>query len=304
MAAELHLDHGPVTWPAILVHGGAGAYERLAASDVALIGAIEAAVEVGWAILAGGTADPVAAVVAAVRYLEHDGGFNAGRGSVPATDGTVEMDAAVMDQSGRAGAVACVTRHSPILAAKAVFALGGPVLLAGPHADHFAASRGVPVIEPVHARRESVADPPPLAEPLSTEGTVGAVAVSGDGRFAAATSTGGRSGQLPGRVGDTPIPGAGLWAEPGCALAATGAGEAFLVAGFSRLVAERHLAGERLDEALTAGLEAVQRYRGQGGGGQGGGIALGRDRTWAAAFNTRAMARGLRHGAGRRSSVL
>jgi beta-aspartyl-peptidase (threonine type) len=299
MPGDLHLDHGPVTWPAILVHGGAGAYEGLGASHVALIGSIEAAVDVGWAMLAGGAADPVAAVVAAVRFLEQDGGFNAGRGSVPATDGTIEMDAAVMDQTGRAGAVACVTRHSPVLAAKAVFSLGGPVLLAGPNADYFAASRGVPVIEPVHERRESGADPPPLVGPLSTEGTVGAVAVSGDGSFAVATSTGGRPGQLPGRVGDTPIPGAGLWAEPGCALAATGAGEAFLLAGFSRLAVARHLAGEPLPDALTAGLEAVKQY-----GGQGGGIALGRDRTWAAAFNTRAMARGLCHGGGRRASVL
>ena len=302
MPSDVHRDHGPVTWPTIVVHGGAGTYERLGTSNGVLTGAIEAAIEAavdaGWALLADEPGDPLAAVVAAVRFLEYDGGFNAGRGSVPTGDGTVEMDGAVMDQTGRAGGVACITRHSAVLAATEVFGLDGPVLLAGPNADEFAASHGVPVIELLHARREGVADPPALEGPLSTEGTVGAVAVNAEGRFAVAASTGGRPGQMPGRVGDTPIPGAGLWAQPGCAVAATGAGEAFLLAGFSRLAAERHVAGDYLDEALSAGLAAVNRY-----GGQGGGIGLGRDRTWAAAFDTRAMARGLRHAGGRTTSV-
>ena len=158
---------------------------------------------------------------------------------------------------------------------------GGPLILAGPNADGFAALHGVP--------RLVAGDP----AGLSDEGTVGAVAVGKDGRFAAASSTGGRAGQLPGRVGDTPIPGAGLWAQPGCAVSATGVGEAFVLAGFSRLVASRIESGEDLPLALRSGLEAVDAC-----GGSGGGIALGPDRSWAAAFSTAAMARGVRHAAG------
>jgi isoaspartyl peptidase/L-asparaginase-like protein (Ntn-hydrolase superfamily) len=285
MASTLRVEHGPVRWPAIVVHGGAGTYSRLCeggdTADVlaAELGhALAASLDAGWAALVGGSG-PVAAVVAAVAYLENTGAFNAGRGSVPTTAGTVEMDAAAMDDSGRAGAVACIQWHSPIRAAEAVLRRGGPVLMAGPNADAFAASAGVPLLDAVGAARAE-----------NDEGTVGAVAVSADGRVAAASSTGGRAGQLPGRVGDTPVPGAGLWAQPGCAVSVTGIGEAILLAGFSRLVANRQAAGHALTAALEAGLEEVERY-----GGVGGGIALSGDGTWAAAFTTKAMARGVRH---------
>jgi isoaspartyl peptidase/L-asparaginase-like protein (Ntn-hydrolase superfamily) len=231
-------------------------------------------------------------VVAAVTHLEDHGWFNAGLGSVPTTAGTVEMDAALMDDTGRAGAVACIGWHAPIQAAEAVFRHGGPVLVVGPNADTFAARCQVPTLNPAGIDGA-------LRVEGSEQGTVGAVAVSADGRFAAATSTGGRAGQLPGRVGDTPIPGAGLWAQPGCAVAATGTGEAFILAGFSRLVATRHRTGDGLAEGLRAGLEAVGSY-----GGEGGGIVLGCDHTWAAAFTTRAMARGMRHAAGRHTTVV
>lgn len=305
MSGTLHLDHGTLDWPAIVVHGGAGTYQRLTDDtpglSARLTASVDAAVDAGWEVLArpGDAGDPLVAVIAAVASLEADGGFNAGRGSVPTTGGSVEMDAGVMEQTGRSGAVACITGHSPVRAAEAVLSLGGPVLLAGPNADAFASSRGVPRLEPLHAGRGAVADPTPMEGPVSPEGTVGAVAVSADGRFAAATSTGGRSGQIPGRVGDTPIPGAGFWAQPGCAVSATGAGEAFLMAGFCRLVGVRHAAGDPLTGALSSALDAVAGY-----GGDGGGIALGRDRTWAAAFNTRGMARGVRHAGGRRSRLL
>jgi isoaspartyl peptidase/L-asparaginase-like protein (Ntn-hydrolase superfamily) len=284
-----------VTWPALVVHGGAGRYAQLqapgaeAAELARRVGAsLEAAVDAGWPHLTGGDPDPVQAVVAAVAALEQDGGFNAGRGSVPTSSGAVEMDAAVVDDRGQAGGVACVTEHVPIKAAEAVFRLNGPVLLAGPNADRFAASMGTPTIGPIGAE-----------VPLSTEGTVGAVAVTANGRFAAASSTGGRAGQLPGRVGDTPIPGAGLWAVDGCAVAATGAGEAFLLGGFSRAVAQHHMAGMPLPEALQISLLAVARY-----GGDGGAIALSADRTWAAVFDTAAMARSVRHAGGRQTVVL
>jgi isoaspartyl peptidase/L-asparaginase-like protein (Ntn-hydrolase superfamily) len=305
MASALRVDHGSVTWPAILVHGGAGAYARVVDSGVEADGlvagieaALAAAVDAGWNALTR-DAGPLAAVVTAVTYLEDHGGFNAGRGSVPTTAGSVEMDAAVMDDTGRAGAVACISWHSPIRAAEAVLHHGGPLLIVGPNADVFAGTADVPTLNPAGIGSAQISDPAPLTSRPSDLGTVGAVAVSAEGRFAAGTSTGGRAGQLPGRVGDTPIPGAGLWARPGCGVSATGTGEAFILAGFSRLVAERHAAGENLSEALRLALEAVGGY-----GGSGGGIALGADRTWAAAFTSRAMARGIRHAEGRRTAVL
>ena len=304
MAPNVQFDHGPVLWPAIVVHGGAGTYERLSADTAgsrqleAELGAgVRAALDVGWTALGGG--DPVEAVVAAVEFLENHGGFNAGRGSVPNTNGDIEMDAAVMDNAGRAGAIACMAVHSPIRSAEAVMRVSGPLLLAGPNADAFAARAGIPRLEPGRRSATRAADPAPLVETPSEEGTVGAVAVTGDGEFAAASSTGGRPGQLPGRVGDTPIPGAGLWAQPGCAVSATGTGEAFILAGFSRLVGSRVAAGDDPRRALHSGLDAVDHY-----GGTGGGIVLGPDRTWAAAFSTAAMARGVRHHGGRGATVL
>jgi beta-aspartyl-peptidase (threonine type) len=296
MSYPFQAQHGQVSWPAVAVHGGAGAYAQVLAGDARahslaaeLGAAIEASLDASWQVLdKGGSA--LAAVVAAVTHLEDSGRFNAGPGSVPTTAGALEMDAAVMDETGRAGAVACVSSHSPIRAAQAVFRHGGPVLMAGPHADAFAARCGVPTLNPVGTDRAPRA--------VSDQGTVGAVAVSVDGRFAAATSTGGRAGQLPGRVGDTPIPGAGLWAQPGCAVSATGTGEAFILAGFSRLVAHLHGEGLRLPDALRGGLEAVGSY-----GGEGGGIALGSDHAWAGAFTTRAMARGVRSREGGHTSM-
>ncbi len=297
MSYPFQAQHGYVSWPAVVVHGGAGAYARVLEGDAQASGlaaelraAIEASLDASWQVLDEG-GSPLAAVVAAVTYLEDGGRFNAGLGSVPTTAGAVEMDAAVMDDTGRAGAVACVSSHSPIRAAEAVFRHGGPVLIAGPNADTFAARCGVASLNPVGA------DGTPRA--LSEQGTVGAVAVSVDGRFAVATSTGGRAGQLPGRVGDTPIPGAGLWAQPGCAVSATGTGEAFILAGFSRLVARLHDEGLRLPDALQGGLEAVGSYRGEGGG-----IALGSDHAWAGAFTTRAMALGVRSRQGGHTSIM
>jgi len=298
VTADFHLDHGPLTWPAIVVHGGAGAYDRADLDVAALEAGLGAALDAGWATLTGDR-DPLAAVVAAVEALEQHGGFNAGRGSVPNTAGTVEMDAGLMDDAGRAGAVACITGHAPIRAAEAVLRHGGPILLAGPNADRFAEAANVAPLHPLRVRNGASTDPAPFAGEHPGSGTVGAVAVSDDGRFAAATSTGGRGGQIPGRVGDTPIPGAGVWAQPGCAVSATGTGEAFVLAAFARLVGDRHAAGDGLPAALRAGLNAVAAYHGDGGG-----IALGADRTWGAAFTTRAMARGVRHGQSRQVTIL
>lgn len=276
-------------WPALVVHGGAGTYARLVENPglaPILERAMVSATDAGWDLLVSGS-DPIAAVVAAIAYLEDHGAFNAGRGSLPNAEGGVEMDGAVMDGTGRAGGVACLGRHSAVKAAEALYRDGRALLLAGPQADAFAAASGLPEMIPLGGAR------------VSEHGTVGAVAVSADGRMAAATSTGGRNDQPPGRVGDSPIPGAGLWADRHASIAATGYGEAFILAGFARVVAARAATGVDLGVALRAGLDAVAGY-----GGTGGGIALGAGRTWAAAYSTRAMARSLRHAGGSHATVV
>jgi isoaspartyl peptidase/L-asparaginase-like protein (Ntn-hydrolase superfamily) len=276
-----------VTGVLIAVHGGAG-QARPAARDAARIAALARSLEAGYDLLvAGGTA--LDAVVAAVEVLESDGGFNAGRGSVRTAESTVEMDAGVADGDGRrVGAVAAIrgVRH-PVAAARAVLDDGRHVLLAGEGAAGFARAAGLD-FEPdewfvdtdVHG---GAPDPGP------SPGTVGAVALDAHGHLAAATSTGGCHGQLPGRVGDSPVPGAGLWADDGtCAVSATGEGEAFLRVAFAHEVDVRlRLSGPSLDDACGQALDLVHSA-----GGTGGCIALDRHGHLAMPFTTPAMARG------------
>lgn len=246
---------------------------------------LAAAADAGFAVLeAGGSA--LDAVVEAVASLESSGCFNAGLGAVPADDGTVELDASVMDGgSGLVGAVCAATYPaSPVRAARAVAEAGGvpdgPVLLAGIGADRFCQRAGLEELAP---RRRAA--PPPSASP----GTVGAVALDESGHLAAATSTGGRSGQIRGRVGDSPVPGAGVLALPSVAVSATGAGEAFMVAGFSHRLAWLLAEGAGLEAAAGAALGEVARL-----GGTGGAVALAPDGAFTAAFTTVAMARAWR----------
>ena len=262
----------------IAVHGGAGgepAPERAARRQAG----IDAALEAGLSILrAGGSA--LDAVCGAVVVLEDDPSFNAGRGGVATSEGTHELDAAVMSgDERRAGAVAAITRaKNPVLAARAVFDDGRHVLFAG----------DVPF---------DIEEAPPgwfdVTSDPGSSGTVGAVALDADGHLAAATSTGGRSGQLPGRVGDTPLIGAGTWADDsGCAVSGTGAGEVFIRAAFAHTVHVLVASGMPLERACEAVLDDVGVL-----GGKGGCVAVDRDGNVAAPFTTDAMAWGvLRHG--------
>lgn len=274
----------------ILVHGGAGRiaperHDRLRAS-------VRAAAEAGEAILAvGGHA--LDAVVAAVRILEDDPELNAGTGSALTRDGTVETDAAVMDgATQRVGAVAAVPDLGcPIAVARAVLDAGEHVILAGPAALRFAAEVGIAPAAPqaliterarirlaeAQAKRTLASadvDPPGERE----GGTVGAVARDGQGRLAAATSTGGIVYKRAGRVGDTPIPGAGTWADRTAAISATGDGEAILRVALARGLAARVAAGMPLREAAIDSLRELHAIT----GGSAGVIALdARDRVFA-----------------------
>ena len=221
---------------------------------------VRAAAEAGDAILAAG-GSALDAVVAAVRALEDNPEFNAGCGSALTRDGTVETDASVMTgHDQRAGAVAAVPDLGNAVAlARAVLDAGEHVILAGPAAWRFAAEVGITpapegslITERARARHRAGATG-------SSGGTVGAVARDAHGQFAAATSTGGIAGKRAGRVGDSPIPGAGTWADAHAAISATGDGEAVLRVALSRGIAARVAAGTSLRDAVIAGLSELHR---------------------------------------------
>jgi isoaspartyl peptidase/L-asparaginase-like protein (Ntn-hydrolase superfamily) len=278
--------------PLLAVHGGAGSAPR-DEDHAELRRALAESLRAGFAILArGGSA--LDAVESAVVVLEDHPLFNAGLGAALTAEGGVELDAAIMDGRTRAaGAVACVRGlANPVRAARLVLERSPHVLLVGPGAEAFAAAHGVPRVDPASlvtpARRADLA---PGAERLagSSGGTVGAVARDAAGHLAAATSTGGVARQLPGRVGDSPVIGAGTWADDAtCAVSATGAGEAFVRAAFAHEVdARMRLLGEALEPACRAALERVAAL-----GARGGCVAVDRAGRIALPFTSASMPRG------------
>jgi isoaspartyl peptidase/L-asparaginase-like protein (Ntn-hydrolase superfamily) len=245
---------------------------------------------------AGGPA--LDAVVAAVMVLEDDEQFNAGRGAALTAAGSVEHDAAVADgATGQAGAVACVSGiRNPVRAARAVLERTPHVLLSGAGAEQLARREGLPFMPPswfvTPHRQQQLArlQGGGQAQHEMSGGTVGAVAVDLSGHLAAATSTGGVTGKLPGRVGDTPLIGAGTWADDrSCAVSATGQGEAFILSAFAHEVdALVRLAGLDLPRACQQALHEVTARAGTGGC-----IALGPDGTVAMPFTSTTMPRGV-----------
>lgn len=244
------------------------------------------------------------AVEAAVRVLEEDVCFNAGRGSVLTATGCIELDAAIMDGRTRAaGAVSGLrTTRAPVSLARRLLDAGPHVFLSGHGADDFARDHGFEQVEnrwfEVPERRRQ------LEELLSVHGfddevkygTVGAVAVDVDGHVAVATSTGGLTAKRWGRVGDSPLIGAGTYADDrSAAVSATGSGEFFIRAVAAHQLAERvRLAGESLQTALDAVLADIASL-----GGKGGLIAVAPDGEAAWGFTTPAMYRGMADASGR-----
>ncbi|MEI6160041.1 MAG: isoaspartyl peptidase/L-asparaginase, partial [Roseococcus sp.] len=240
------------------------------------------------------------AVVAAAMSLEDCPLFNAGRGSTFTAAGTIEMDACLMTSAAKAGAVTGVTRiRNPILAAQAVMRATPHVLLAGAAADDFAAGQGLTLEAPKYFRTEhrhaqllaaQAAQVVTLDHDGPTKmGTIGAVARDRHGALAAATSTGGMTNKRAGRVGDTPILGAGTWADARVAISCTGTGEAFMrCAAAHEIAALMRLAGKTLAEAAAE----VALIRVPEAGGKGGLIAVGASGDVALPFGTEGMYRG------------
>ncbi len=250
---------------ALAIHGGCGVLSPAELSDEDWAGAraaLEAALRAGWAILnAGGSA--LDAVEASVVVLEDSPHFNAGFGAALNEAGEHELDASIMAGADlAAGAVTLVQRiRNPIRAARRVMERGKAVLLGGRAADDFAAAEGLAMVEPGYfttaRRRETL-----LAMKAHTEsgtgateaekhGTVGAVALDHAGHLAAATSTGGYTNKPPGRIGDSPIVGAGTYARDGvCAVSGTGQGELFIRHAVGHEIASRMAyLGETLAQA-------------------------------------------------------
>lgn len=311
----------------IAIHGGAGTITRASMSVEAQARYHAALCDVlvaGQRVLAeGGSA--LDAVTEAVRLLEDCPLFNAGHGAVYTADGTHELDASVMDgRTLAAGAVCCVKRiRNPVLAARAVLEHGEHVLFAADGAEAFAASHGIALVDPAYfdtdARREqwqlargehramldhdgaslaaaqrADASAGPPHEPIDPDrkfGTVGAVALDTHGHVAAATSTGGITNKRPGRVGDSPLIGAGCYADDAtCAVSATGSGEMFI-----RMVAAYDVAAQIAwrGATLEAAADDVVMNRLPRIDGRGGLIAVDARGNVALPFNTEGMYRGV-----------
>jgi beta-aspartyl-peptidase (threonine type) len=236
---------------------------------------LNAALDAGATILEGGGA-ALDAVEAAARVLEDDPSFNAGRGSVLAYEGHIELDAAIMDGRTRAaGAVAGLrTIRAPISAARAVMEHSPHVLLSFGGAEEFAREQGLETIDPswfeIPARRAQLERVLESGAGFDAEvkfGTIGAVAVDSHGDVASATSTGGLTAKRWGRIGDSPLIGAGTYADNrAAAVSATGSGEYFIRAAAAHEVGARmRMLGETLQQAVDAVLADITALGGTGG---------------------------------------
>jgi beta-aspartyl-peptidase (threonine type) len=303
------MRRGMTRWR-LVIHGGAGS-ERIAHDDPAhethARAGLEEALAAGAAILERGES-AVGAVETAARLLEENPCFNAGRGSVLTQQGGVELDAAIMDGRTRAaGAVSGIkTTRAPISLARRLMEHGPHVFLAGTAADRFAASAGLEQVAndffilPERRRQlDEALAAGSAADPIKY-GTIGAVAVDMDGNVAAATSTGGITAKRWGRVGDSPLIGAGTYADNrAAAVSATGSGEYFIRAVAAHEVAARiRLGCESLQQAIDGALADIASL-----GGKGGLIAVAPNGDAAWGFTTPAMYRGMADATGRTVAI-
>ena len=294
----------------LAIHGGAGTIERSNMTperEREFRAGLERALTAGYEILKRGSSS-LDATEAAVRTLEDDPHFNAGKGSVFTSAGTNEMDAAIMNgKTLAAGAVASLKHvKSPISLARLVMEKSGHVMMDSEGAETFAKEKGIELVDQKYfftQDRWDALQKIKAAEKNHTSGggkaflitdqdrhgTVGAVALDQNGNLAAATSTGGTTNKRPGRIGDTPVIGAGTYANNAtCAVSATGDGEYFIRATVGRDVsALMEYRGMSLKDAAQAALDKVAKL-----GGNGGLIAIDHQGNVTLPFNTSGMYRG------------
>jgi len=302
---------GATDWK-LVVHGGSGMIERgmlTPAQDRAARDGLDRALKAGAGILAAGGA-ALDAVEAAARVLEDDPHFNAGRGAVFTFEGANELDAAIMDGRTRAaGAVTGVTAtRNPISLARAVMEKSPHVFLSAEGADLFSREQGLEQAGPewfaTDERRRQLDELKAQGDDhFDAElkyGTIGAVAVDADGHVAAATSTGGLTGKRWGRIGDSPLIGAGAFADDRAgAVSATGAGEYFIRAGVAHEICARmRMLGESARVAADTALAEVAAL-----GGSGGVIVVTPGGEAACAFTTPGMYRGIASAGGRKVAI-
>ena len=291
---------------ALAIHGGCGVMAKLDLSEAEWIAArhdLGRALKAGYAVLQRG-GNAIDAVQAAVVVMEDSPHFNAGHGAALNENAVHELDASIMDGKTLAAGAICASRRirNPVVAARAVLEHGDMVMLAGPAADRFAEARGLAVEEQAYftterrkqalaAMKAHVAAGTQVAASESEKhGTVGAVALDQHGHLAAATSTGGYNNKPDGRIGDSPVIGAGTYARDGvCAVSGTGKGEFFI----------RHVVGHEIaarmaylgEDVRTASVKVIiedmkPHHIGAGL------VAVGADGTVAAPYNTDGMFRG------------
>jgi L-asparaginase / beta-aspartyl-peptidase len=292
VAMEIFQAALPATGPSLALHGGAGARTEglTPAARAQYAQGLLAAYSAGWHVLAAG-GDALDAVCASVVVLENDPLFNAGRGAALTASGHAELDASVMTGSGLAGAVAA-SKHArnPVRLARAVMERTEHVFIVDPDAE-FLEPYGIDVVERdyfITEPRQQQLDRVLAGRGVAARhGTVGAVARDTGGRLAAATSTGGMTGQAEGRVGDSPIVGAGVYARDDVvAISCTGDGEAFIRGVVAYDVAARiRYAGADLAGAVRATFDAELTERGATGGL----VAVGGDGRIVVAHNSPAM---------------
>ena len=299
---------------AIAIHGGAGTLARdqmSQAQERDYLDGLGAALDAGYALLAQSRAS-LDAVVAAVRVLEDNPLFNAGRGAVLNRDGMAELDASLMDGGTLAAGAVSGLRHvrNPIELARLVMERSPHVMLVGSGAEDFARTQGVELVSNEYFRTAArqrqlerhLGGAVSRENELEAFGTVGAVALDAAGNLAAATSTGGMTGKRWGRVGDSPIIGAGTYTNnDGCAVSATGHGEYFIRTAVAHDICARV---EYLKVPLAAAVDGVLNGRMKQLGGNGGVVAIDRAGHVVLDFNSEGMFRGVATSLGRREVAI
>ena len=283
---------------AIVVHGGAGWFENMPEGQVeGIMKGLEDSMNIGYEILNNGGSS-LDAVEQAIIYLENDPLFNAGKGAVYTSELRQELDASIMHGlNNDAGAVASVTNvKNPISLARYVMENTDHVMFSSRGAERVAKDAGLDIVYPSYFyQKDRLEDAKRIKKEKNKMGTVGVVAIDMEGNITAGTSTGGMTNKMPGRIGDSPIIGAGTWAENNvCGVSATGHGEYFIRFNVANEICDLiKYQSKNVNEAAEIVIEKLKSI-----GADGGVIVLDSEGNAAMTFNTPAMARAYKNSKG------